>query len=105
VVSKKTAEQRSTVKSLYRPEYRAALDILRQLREHAGMTQAELAEQIGRTQTFTSSVERGATRVDSLQIYAWVRACGATMEQWGRMMDQALATPSLPPERGRKAKD
>jgi len=80
-------------KSLYKREYQDALEVLRGLRERKKLTQTQLAELIGRQQTFVSAVERGSVRIDSLQIHDWVYACGATLEEWGRLMDEALAPP------------
>ena len=83
-------------KSIYKDEYKAALQVLRTLRQEAaereggGLTQAEFAKRIGRTQTFVSAAERGTTRLDAVQLQAWVYACGATLEEWGRRMDEAL---------------
>lgn len=83
-------------KSIYKDEYKAALQVLRTLRQLAAqreggaLTQAEFAKRIGRTQTFVSAAERGTTRLDAVQLQAWCYACGATLEEWGRRMDEAL---------------
>lgn len=94
-------------KSIYRDEYKAALSVLRTLRarlseREGGLSQAEFAARIGRTQSWASAVERGSTRADAWQLAAWVYACGATMEEWGRMMDEALA-PYLDKEQPQRA--
>lgn len=83
-------------KSIYKDEYKAALQVLRTLRQEAAereggtLTQAEFAKRVGRTQTFVSAAERGTTRLDAVQLQAWCYACGATLEEWGRRMDEAL---------------
>lgn len=82
-------------KSIYKDEYKAALQVLRTLRQEAaeregGVTQTEFAKRIGRTQTFVSAAERGTTRLDAVQLQAWCYACGATLQEWGRRMDEAL---------------
>lgn len=89
-------------KSHYRPEYQAALETFRTLRERTGKNQTEFAILLGRSQTFVSAAERGAVRLDALQIADWVLTCKASMEEWGRMMDQALR-PARPTRRRRAA--
>jgi predicted transcriptional regulator len=45
-------------KSIYRPEYTVLRTQLRQARERAGLTQIDLSEAIGASQTYISHVER-----------------------------------------------
>lgn len=40
----------------------------------AGLTQTELAERLGKDQTFISLVERSQRRVDVLEFYAFAKA-------------------------------
>ncbi|RDS85871.1 helix-turn-helix domain-containing protein [Dyella psychrodurans] len=75
-------------KSLHTKEYRAAVDLLRELREASGQNQTVFAEQIGRTQTFVSAAERASVRLDIQQLATWIAACGLTLEEWGRRMDR-----------------
>lgn len=77
-------------KSVNRPEYRHVLDCLMQIRQDAMLTQTELAERIGRTQAFVSSVERGIRRMDLLQVHDWCRACGTDLAKLGGMLDERL---------------
>lgn len=50
------------------------VEILIEARKQAGLTQAELAERLGKDQTFISLVERAQRRVDVLEFYAFARA-------------------------------
>jgi transcriptional regulator with XRE-family HTH domain len=95
----------ATTKSLHRYEYRAILDTFRALRARLGpeWTQMRFAEALGRSQTYVSAVERGAIRMDALQIYDWVSLCGASMEEWGKMVDEGLRALGNEAPRARKA--
>jgi transcriptional regulator with XRE-family HTH domain len=62
-------------KSIHRPEYRLFCAVLRESREHAGLTQAVLAKRLKRPQTFVSAVERGLVRLDFLQMRDWCVRC------------------------------
>lgn len=61
-------------RSTHHPSYQALLTLLRDLREHAGVTQLALAESLGNTQTFISKVERGERRIDVVE---FVEICDA----------------------------
>lgn len=55
-------------KAIYRPEYGILLEILRRRRLEAGLTQANCSKALGHPQSFMSDVERGARRLDIVQI-------------------------------------
>lgn len=57
--------------------YRRLRDLLTQAREAAGMTQAEVAERIGRPQSFVSKVETGERRLDVVEFVEFAEAIGA----------------------------
>jgi transcriptional regulator with XRE-family HTH domain len=78
-------------KSIHRPEYRAVVGCLVAVRKEAGLTQVELAARLRHTQGWVSAVERGDSRLDLLQVHDWCRVCGLTMEELGRMVDEAVA--------------
>lgn len=54
---------------------------LRAAREHAKLTQAELAERMGRSQTMVSQAESGTARVSERYVRAVLEACGLP-EDW-----------------------
>lgn len=56
--------------------YRAFLTRLRQARTDAGMTQAQLAQAIGRSQTWVSKCELGERRVDVVELSELAEALG-----------------------------
>lgn len=55
-------------KSLYRMETRVLLNVLKELRAEAGLTQAQCSKALGRPQSFMSDVERGVRRLDLVQM-------------------------------------
>lgn len=55
-------------KSIHRPEYDALRALIRELRTERGLTQAAVSEQMGRTQSFVSDIERGVRRIDALEL-------------------------------------
>jgi transcriptional regulator with XRE-family HTH domain len=65
-------------KSLYRPEHDRLLRLLREARLAAGLTQGEVAERLGRPQSFVSKVESGERRLDVLEFCDLCAAVGAS---------------------------
>lgn len=55
------------MKSIYSQSYRMLLSRITQARKDAGITQAELAEQLGRPQSFISKIESGERRIDVVE--------------------------------------
>jgi len=63
-------------KSTFSEEYAVFLRLLREARAAAGVTQVQLAERIGNTQSFVSKCERGERRLDIVEVRAFCRAIG-----------------------------
>lgn len=55
-------------KSIHRAEYALLLELVREIRLTAGVTQEELSRKLGRPQSFISDVERGTRRLDVLEL-------------------------------------
>jgi transcriptional regulator with XRE-family HTH domain len=66
--------------STHHRRYQAFLDLLRSWRVEAGLTQAEVGERLGNTQTFVSKVERGERRLDVVEFAEWCEALGLTAD-------------------------
>lgn len=77
------------VRSVHRAEHQVVVGVLRALREKTGMTQIEFAKELGRTQSYVSSAERGA-KLDTLQIRDWCLACGSDLVSWAKAVEEAL---------------
>ncbi len=55
-------------KTIYSQEYRHVVARLREAREKAHLTQKQVAELLGVTQSFVSKIESGQYRVDVVQL-------------------------------------
>lgn len=66
-------------KSIHTREHRVFTELLRETRETAGITQIELAERLGQTQSYISKVERGERRLDIVQLRQFCAALGTTL--------------------------
>jgi transcriptional regulator with XRE-family HTH domain len=55
-------------KTIYSAEYAALLRVLKRTRAGSGITQTELAEQLGMSQSAYSKLERGELRIDVIQL-------------------------------------
>lgn len=61
---------------MFSDAYAAFLDVLVEARKKAGITQAALAQSLGRPQPFVSYIERGERRVDVVEFCVIARAMG-----------------------------
>ena len=80
-------------KSLHRPEYKAVLATLLEIREDADLLQSELGKKLGRSQSYVSMAERGAIRLDPLQLRDWCFACGTTLAAYVDKLEHQLSRP------------
>lgn len=60
-------------KQVYSQRYQAFLRKLRQAREQKGLTQKQVAESLGKPQSFVSKCESGERRVDFVELLDFVR--------------------------------
>jgi len=61
-------------KTLHTSEHEALLTTLRTAREKAGLTQAQLADRLGKPQSFVAKYENGERRIDVVEFVALARA-------------------------------
>lgn len=61
-------------KTVFEGDHRHLVDVLTRARAASKLTQTELAERLGKDQTFISIIERGQRRVDVLEFIALARA-------------------------------
>ena len=78
-------------KSIYTREYTLLLEVLRSAREHAGLTQVELASKLEETQTFVSKCERGERRLDIIELRNWCGALDISMHELIRSLELAIS--------------
>jgi ribosome-binding protein aMBF1 (putative translation factor) len=58
-------------KSIHTKQYAIFLKVLRDARRRAGLTQEDVADRIGETQSFVSKVERGERRIDVVELHVF----------------------------------
>jgi len=78
-------------KSIYSEEYSLLISQLKKAREEKSLTQSELAERLGQTQSFVSKVERGERRLDVVELRAFCQSIGITFLTFIDTFDRSLA--------------
>ncbi len=72
----------------YSARHQRFRDLLRQIRVDAGLTQKELAQMLGKPQSYVSKAEVGERRLDFLETLDFCGACGVGVEEFaGRLTD------------------
>ncbi len=77
-------------KSIYTDEYQEVLALLRALRQKSGVTQVELAEKLGQTQSFVTKVECGQRRVDIVQLRTICHILGSSLPSFVEALEKRL---------------
>ncbi len=77
-------------KSIHSPRYRAFLRLLRDTREEAGLSQADLGARLGESQSFISKCERGERRLDIVELHAFCNALGTSFRRFAGQVEKAL---------------
>lgn len=80
-------------KSIYTREYAVLLELLREAREKAGLTQVELAKRLKQSQSFVSKVEVGERRLDLIQLRTMCRVLGTTLPEFVAKLEERLSRP------------
>lgn len=79
-------------KTLRSPRQMRLIDLLVEQRKHAGLSQADLAERLGRYQSVVSSIEGGGRRVDVVELLDIADVIGLDVHA---LIDDLLATPKM----------
>jgi transcriptional regulator with XRE-family HTH domain len=77
-------------KSVEKGEYAVAWALLKAARVSAKLSQRQMAEKLGRTQTFVADAELGRRRLDVLQLYEWCKATGTTLSAYANQVESTL---------------
>jgi len=78
------------LKSLYSRHNEIFLQLLRASRESLQLRQSDLAQRLGHGQGTVSKVERGARRLDVIELRAWLHALGVDFVAFVSELDQRL---------------
>jgi transcriptional regulator with XRE-family HTH domain len=84
-------------KSIFTDEYAVLLTLLREARQAAGLSQVQLAERLGQSQSFVSKMEQGDRRLDLIQLRTICRALGTTLPRFVEKFEERLNQPIPPP--------
>ena len=60
-------------KAIYTKDHKNIVERLRQARLDAGLEQKQVADRLGRTQSYISKIESGQRRIDVVQLKAFAR--------------------------------
>src|SRR5512140_3634439 len=82
-------------RTLHTEQNKVLLDLLRSAREHAGVTQVQLAERTGMRQTDISKTERGVRRLDVVELHQWLAALEVSFVAFATELDERLSALSL----------
>ena len=77
-------------KTIFSGEYEVFLRRLRGARQRSGLTQVELAERLGQTQSFVSKCERGERRLDMVEARAFCVAMGVSFPAFVAAFDKEV---------------
>jgi len=92
------------LRSTLTQDYRYLLARLRRTRKVKNLTQQQLAERLGRPQSFVSKGESGERRIDVAEFIEWVRALEADPMQVFQEVIENVGPPYLRRRRGKKRK-
>jgi transcriptional regulator with XRE-family HTH domain len=79
-------------RSVFSREYQSLMMLLVEARKERGITQRQLAERLGKDQSFVSKIERGVRRLDVLEFMEVTEAIGVDAFDLLRKMRRARGT-------------
>ena len=91
----------SMQKTLHSDRNRLFLQMLRDARLAAGVTQTQLARTLRVDQTVVSKAEAGIRRLDVVELHAWLQALSLPLLDFVAALDDGLAAIALRNEVGR----
>ena len=83
-------------------EYSAVVQLLKELRKSAGLTQVQIAELRGQTQSLFSKYERGELRFDIIQSRTVAASLGLSLVDFSSRLEERLGPASV--QRSRRSK-
>ena len=77
-------------KSIFSDDYMLFLQLVRNARKRAGLTQEDVANRLGKTQSFISKCERGERRLDIVDVRDFCEAIGLTLPEFVGEFEEAI---------------
>jgi len=79
-------------KSLQTRKHRQLAELLRTIRIESGLTQMDIAERLGETQSAVSKIESGQRRLDLVQLQTYSKALGVPPEVVVKRWEEASSS-------------
>jgi transcriptional regulator with XRE-family HTH domain len=90
--------------STHNTDYQLVLSVLKMARKRMGVSQVDLAERLGNTQTFVSKCECGERRIDAVELVEFAEALGdPSIELLSEYLEQRSRRGMLPKDRKTKS--
>jgi len=77
-------------KSIYSTDQVELLKLLREKRKRAGLSQANLAKRLGRSQSFISKYESGQLRLDLVELRSICQSLGISVSSFVRQFEKRI---------------
>jgi len=77
-------------KTIYKAEYQTFVKLLRMTREKKRLTQEQLAQRLGKTQSFIGKCERGERRLDVIELRIFCAALDVGLEHFVLLLESEL---------------
>jgi transcriptional regulator with XRE-family HTH domain len=77
-------------KSIHLAQYATFLKTFREARRRKSITQVDLAERVGETQSFISKCERGERRIDLVELRTFCAAMDITLDEFVSQFQRML---------------
>ena len=77
-------------KSIYSVEQTELLNLLRETRKKAGLSQLELSKRLNRSQSFISKYESGELQLDLIELFLICRATGVSLSTFVREFERRV---------------
>ncbi|WP_159874670.1 helix-turn-helix domain-containing protein [Aquitalea denitrificans] len=69
------------MKSIHDERYRSLIEKLIELRKDGSITQVQLAERLGKPQSYIAKIENFERRLDVVELTDWVKALGSNLQK------------------------
>jgi len=78
-------------KSPFSKEYKIFIELLKEQRMQAGVTQSDLADALQEKQSFISKCERGERRLDIIELHNFCNAIGLSLTVFTKELEKRLS--------------
>lgn len=95
--------RRGPLRAADRHKQELLLSLLRAVREEKGLQQTDVANALGRHQSYVSKYEAGARRLDLLELKDVCDAIGVELAEFVRRLESLLEEPAEGKRRGKRA--